>query len=526
MTTEAIALEGQRESGAERRVVGAAWLPIITVAVVFAVAAWGIPPYAVGIFHDDGVYVILAKSIASGHGFHYLHLPGMPAATHYPPLYPLLLALLWRVQPDFPQNIGFLLLTQAALLAVTAWGAQRFLNRRLGWTPGAATALALVGVLSLPLMTLGSALLSEVLFAALLFPVLLVAESMVDSDSIARALGIGAAAGTLALVRTHALALAAAVLVILVLRRRWKPAAAFAAAVIAVMLPWQIWTSAQPALPVGLRGSYGSYLGWYAGGIEGGGPAFVAATVWVNLKEVSALLADRFSPLSFPTMRFVAAVIAASAAAVGGVRLWKRVPVTIAFCALYVAVMVLWPYAPWRFLFAIWPLVLVLMVAGGAELMRRANAAGSALPRFGVAATGLVIVAGAVRAEATAYARRGWAEPARNAIVTIAPMVRWVDANTHPGDLLLADDEPLVYLFTGHQAMPPRMFTAREYVTPQSPDQAAAAFRELLATYPVRYVVSVDPGNILLARGTRGDRPGVREVGRFETGVAFEVQRP
>ena len=102
--------------------------------LVFAVAVWAAKPYAVGVFHDDGVYAILAKSLATGQGYRYLHLPGAPAATHYPPGYPIFLSLLWRISPSFPGNVRLLLLANAALLAVAALSLERFTRRTLGWT--------------------------------------------------------------------------------------------------------------------------------------------------------------------------------------------------------------------------------------------------------------------------------------------------------------------------------------------------------------------------------------------------------
>ena len=68
-------------------------LPTLVILVVTGIAQWAAAPYTVGVFHDDGVYALLARSIASGEGFHHSHLAGAPAATHYPPLYPLLLAI-------------------------------------------------------------------------------------------------------------------------------------------------------------------------------------------------------------------------------------------------------------------------------------------------------------------------------------------------------------------------------------------------------------------------------------------------
>ena len=40
-----------------------------------------------------------AKSIAEGHGHSIPSLPGAPAQTKYPPLFPMLLSIVWWISP-------------------------------------------------------------------------------------------------------------------------------------------------------------------------------------------------------------------------------------------------------------------------------------------------------------------------------------------------------------------------------------------------------------------------------------------
>src|SRR6266567_3317187 len=76
--------------------------PWLVGAVVLVVGLSIIDTLPVGALLDDGMYVILAKSLATGHGFRWLNVPGMPPATHFPPGYPALLALVWLLVPSFP----------------------------------------------------------------------------------------------------------------------------------------------------------------------------------------------------------------------------------------------------------------------------------------------------------------------------------------------------------------------------------------------------------------------------------------
>lgn len=63
---------------------------------------------------------VSAKSLAEGH-YRIESLPGKPAQTKYPPLYPWFLSVAWRVNPAFPQDLPVAAaLTWAALPALLA----------------------------------------------------------------------------------------------------------------------------------------------------------------------------------------------------------------------------------------------------------------------------------------------------------------------------------------------------------------------------------------------------------------------
>ena len=53
-----------------------------------------------GVWHDDGAYLLLAKSLADGEGLQYSQVPGSLPGAKFPPLYPLFLAFLWRLAPE------------------------------------------------------------------------------------------------------------------------------------------------------------------------------------------------------------------------------------------------------------------------------------------------------------------------------------------------------------------------------------------------------------------------------------------
>jgi hypothetical protein len=55
---------------------------------------------ATGVWHDDGAYLLPGKSLADGEGLRYSQVAGSPPGAKFPPVYPLFLALLWRLAPE------------------------------------------------------------------------------------------------------------------------------------------------------------------------------------------------------------------------------------------------------------------------------------------------------------------------------------------------------------------------------------------------------------------------------------------
>ena len=506
------------------RVRTGALLMVMVAVVPMLVAWWASVPYVVGVWHDDGVYALLGRAIATGEGFHYTQLPGAPAATHYPPAYPLLLAAVWRLAPSFPDNISAFLAVNALLAGVAALGAYRFARLRLAWRDEAAAAFALAAMLATPALALSGAVLSESLFLAALWPVLHLADDVADRPGDARgALVAGASIGALMLVRTHAVAALLALAVVLVARRRVTLAVRVVGAAAVVVLPWQVWTMlATPALAPPLEGAYGSYLGWFADGLREGGLPFVLATARINVAELWLLLQDRVVPGDLAWIRTLAAASLLALAGVGAWCLSRRAPVIALFLAFYLAVVVVWPYTPWRFLWAVWPIVLLFVASGGwwcwtfapSTETRALAALVVAVPAFGM-----------LRTEVGAYASRAWQAPALQAGAQIAPLITWVARHTRPSDVVLSEGEQVISLFTGRRAAPTAPFSAREYVTPRTMQASTTQLGAMLDAVPARYVLPLAPEQLEASRALGGAQPRLREIARLPRSAVFAVRR-
>ena len=505
------------------RVTASAVLAGAVIVVAALVAWWASVPYVVGVWHDDGVYTLLGRAIAAGEGFTYTQLPGAPAATHYPPLFPLVLAAVWRLAPSFPDNISAFLALNAMLVGVAAHGAYQFTRVRLGWRDEAAAAFAVMASCTTPVLALSGAVLSETLFLAALWPVLHAADRAADTADARAALVAGVSIGALMLVRTHAVALLAALVLVLVVQRRPASAARATIAASVVVLPWQLWTMlASPKVPAPLAGAYGSYVGWFVDGLRDGGLPFVAATIRLNLTELWLLLQDRVVPGNLAPARTLATMLLVALVLLGAWTLARRATVTSWFLAVYVAIVVIWPYTPWRFVWAVWPLVLLCAAEGAwrswraapTRAWRAAVAAMLALPAFGMA-----------RTEWASYVTRAWSTPALRAGAQIAPVITWVGRNTRPTDVVLAEGEQVISLFTGRQAAPTAPFTALEYVQPRSVSSSSAELREMLAVVPARFVLPLAPVQLQAARALADSVPALREIAPLASGAVFEVMR-
>ncbi len=82
------------------------WLGLL--AGFAALAYYLMRPEVVGFLYDDGMYLMVAKALAQGHGYRLMEIVDQPYFYKYPPLFPLLLAAGWLINPHFPQNIVWL----------------------------------------------------------------------------------------------------------------------------------------------------------------------------------------------------------------------------------------------------------------------------------------------------------------------------------------------------------------------------------------------------------------------------------
>lgn len=347
-----------------------AWPFVLTGLLLFAVgvAAWR--PIPVGVWHDDGVYMLVGKALAEGHGLVYSGVVGSPPAAKFPPLYPMVLAGLWSLSDSIGTvtmvatflNLAFLAAAGAlfglALVRSTSLGL-------LGGLAVAALAFASSDVLRPALIPL-----SESLFLLLCAGALACWSRIEDGDR--HAMGLAAVlllAGVAT--RTAGIALVAAFGLALVQRRRFAPAAAVTAPALAFVLGWSWWSGrAAEAIPAGARDLLGPYGGWIVQQTVAAPGSFLA-----NLPPHALGLGERAVAMTFPgvvgTPIWLLGVLMAPFVGVGLYQLVRRFPPLGWFGLVYLGVLLAWPYLDRRLIVPWFPALVTALVLGAHTVANR-----------------------------------------------------------------------------------------------------------------------------------------------------------
>lgn len=345
---------------------------VATLAIAVLLGLFAMNDMPVGIFQDDGHYLILSRALAFGDGYRYTNLPGAPAGTHFPPGFPLLLAPLWWVAPHFPGNVVFFKLINVALLPLAALAVRAFARRVGGLSVLASSVVAVACIATVPVLFLNGLLFSETAFMAALCAVLIAAKrlaTLADGGTRRLALGVGLAVGALALLRTVGLAILPALLLFLLLHRRNRDAAWVLGGALILLAPWQLWTALHAHdAPTSIAGGYGSYTGWLVDAYRTGGVPFALAVLRENVRGLAIPL-TLFGLVDAPPWAQLAAGLPLLALLAAGLRvLWGRAPVTVLMLPPYLVLLLVWPFPLDRFLWPLWPLLLVAGVLGAQSL--------------------------------------------------------------------------------------------------------------------------------------------------------------
>ena len=119
---------------------------------------------AVGIYHDDGIYLVTAKALSEGKGYRIISLPGEMLQTKYPLLFPAVLSVAWKISPGFPENALFLKAIPFLSAMLWLWMTYRLIKEETG-APGVALWIVLLTAASSWVVFFSTTCMSETFFA-------------------------------------------------------------------------------------------------------------------------------------------------------------------------------------------------------------------------------------------------------------------------------------------------------------------------------------------------------------------------
>ena len=412
--------------------------------------------------NDDGIYMVCAKSLAEGAGYRILSLPKEPFETKYPPLYPWVLSLLWRINPDFPSNLHLFTFFSWALLPAStalAW----VLYREMGLGFVHRTILCAVIALSPNMALLGILLLSDLTFCCFLFLALILAERAAKPESrLWMAFAAGMIAGVAYLTKSAAIAFLVSAPLCYAIRKQYQRALAFAAGMTPFVLLWSLWARLHI-----LHGTdlvtlyYTDYVGMYFYDLHWADLALLLSSNTVTI--VNAISGLFIYTESFPVWLNLLSFVLALACISGTIRLAKRFDILHypVFACLFAMTLVAWNYPPTaRFVVPLFPLI----AAGLAiELDHLRGMIVATLKRPGIAERSVALVLSAaiclffcfvaVRARLKLYDHfPGWVEGYRTLLMESRLAYDWIDRKTPSNATFLADRDTFLYLHTGRHA--------------------------------------------------------------------------
>lgn len=426
-----------------------------------------------GKFHDDGLLMVSAKSLATGQGFRILSLPEQPAQTKYPILYPLYLSIVWKLNPNFPANLW---LTRALnwILLITSLALSWIYFRKEGISEPRTILLVALLALNPYMILFGTNTFSEVFFLCWLLAAFLLARG----EGLHWAILAGVAAGCAYLSRTAGIALLVSMPAWYWWRGEIRRALAFAGGMIPFVLGWMLWSrhnilhTADQTLIY-----YTDYVKYefLTVGLDN-----LHIVVWKNLDGLLYGMGSLAIPPVFalPPVKILTEVVAIAMIS-GCVRLYRRgIGVQYSFFALLSsAMLIVWHFpSNARFVLPVVPLLFAGLITELEHLWSmlrssfRHKEAGQRVVAYGMAGVVALILLATLALQCfMAFPFLETREDQyRATLVDMRAAYTWIEANVPSSANVLSNDDPVLYLYTGRKGhwvpLTPRIWYAEDHV--------------------------------------------------------------
>ncbi len=461
-------------------------IPFIVVAVALSLLCLAVYllrlDRVAGLLQDDGWYLLLAKALASGQGYTLINSPTAGIPPLYPPGFPALLSLVFRIAPQFPENLY--LLKAVSMLAMFGVGLASYWyftrHRDLSW--GLAAGIATVTVLAPPFVFLAtSTVLSECVFTLLHLLAIIVIERSIRLQDKRRlyyvVFGTGLTAATF-LTRSMALSLILAVLVYLIKERQKTSILIFGAGLVLLLGPWMLYSRTHVPTPEQRLEQRGYIVIGYAeqfwhkvaGGEHLGKESVrdLPLRIWANAtnimgRHVGVLTLSPLYSLTGSSEGGVLSFLLSLLAIIGYVAACRErltlVEIAVPFSLV---ITVLWPYDPLRFILPLTPFIIFYLLQGiktSYDFLQQklGETEGQSSGKVLGITISLFLALHLYENSTYIFAKYQSNQESRPAFIRFfeenQEMLDWVKENTQADSIIAAENPPLVYLYTDRKTV-------------------------------------------------------------------------
>ena len=453
-------------------------LAILLGLLVGIAGVWSSNKEVLGLFHDDGIYAVVAKSLSDGVGYRLISLPTAPDQTKYPFLYSYILSWLWSLDPKFPENIGLLKAANAAFLAGVFILSYLFYRRRVAGEESEGLLFAALVCINPAVFSFTDFTVSDILLLLLSLSALVLFDATGQCTSRPSSITLLAViVGLGCLTRSAAIPLAVAGAVHFVWSKRYRDLTHYVCLVLLLTVPWWIWVRSHS------NQTASSLLQYYVS-YSSEPPAFVVMwsdpfgaleIVWGNLHYIVEAL----------DMIFQSRIVPGLLLPVGLMLLWgvwrsfnEQSIFFRSYVFLYLALVVAWPFPPARYLVPLVPAIYFFLFRGVqaaegdiANLMTSETRKRSSRHLVRVTFALVVVlnvgwISNYLLNKDVATTRVWFGKRLSASWQGFSETFEWIRTNTEASTFVATLYDPMYYLYTGRRSIQPALHNPRAYFYP------------------------------------------------------------
>jgi hypothetical protein len=471
---------------------------------------WSSNKEILGLFHDDGIYAVVAKSLSDGSGYRIISLPAAPDQTKYPFLYSYILSLLWSLNPKFPDNIGLLKAANAVFLTVIFVLSYFFYRHRGSGAESEGLLFATLVCINPAVFSFTDLTVSDILFLLLSLSALVIFDASTQCSSrpfSVTLLGVTVALGCLTRLAAAPLAVAGAIH--FAWNKRYRDLMHYVYVVVLFIAPWWLWVrthSIQRASSLfDYHVSYSSFPPAFA--IMWSDPFAAVEIVWGNLRYLVEALDMIFQSRIIPGLLLPVGLLLL-------LGLWRSFNhQSVFFCSyvvLYLGLVVALPFPPERYLIPLVPVMFFFLFRGvqAAQSHLSSLTASEARKKILCHSVGVIFALVVVlqvgwifhyflnRDVATTRVWFGKRLPV--SWQGFSETFEWIRNNTDESAVLATVRDPMYYLYTGRRSVQPTIHRPATYLSRYgrtildmgSPDEIKAELKSLGVGFLITHVLN------------------------------------